>query len=248
MSSDSKPRVGIPYRTLVEQIENKRDRYERYLLAVRNAGGEIEEIPLDLSPTELEQRAVILDAIVLPGSPADVDPAQYGAEPHPKTERADADRERTDIALLKSAFARQRPVLTICYGTQLLNVFCRGNLLQDISTAVRTEIKHDRKGMPSGVDPEHLARLEPDSELARLAGTAEVRINSSHHQAIDRLGSGLRATAHAPDGVIEAVEWTGDSNWVVGVQWHPERMMGHPLSEALFRQLVLAASAVLRPK
>ena len=66
MSSDSKPRVGIPYRTLVEQIENKRDRYERYLLAVRNAGGEIEEIPLDLSPTELEQRAVILDAIVLP--------------------------------------------------------------------------------------------------------------------------------------------------------------------------------------
>jgi len=91
-------------------------------------------------------------------------------------------------------------------------------------------------------------RIEPGSELARLAGQAEERINSSHHQSIRAPGRGLRVTAQAPDGVIEAVEWTGDSNWVVGVQWHPERMMGHPLSEALFRQLVLAASAVLRPK
>ena len=87
-------------------------------------------------------------------------------------------------------------------------------------------------------------RIEPGSELARLAGQFEERINSSHHQSVREPGRGLRVTARAEDGVVEAVEWTGDSHWVFGAQWHPERMPGHALSEALFHQLVLAASAV----
>ena len=82
------------------------------------------------------------------------------------------------------------------------------------------------------------ARLVTGSRLAEVAGATEARINSSHHQSIDRPGEGLRVTATAEDGVVEGVEWTGDRNWVVGVQWHPERMAGDAFSERLFREFV----------
>ena len=77
--------------------------------------------------------------------------------------------------------------------------------------------------------------------MAGIAGAPEAQINSSHHQAVERVGKGLKVTAHAPDGTIEAVEWTGDSNWVVGVQWHPERMFGDAFSERLFSEFIAAA-------
>src|SRR5260370_22749909 len=96
----------------------------------------------------------------------------------------------------------------------------------------------ERKG-----DAKHAASLVPDSRLARLNGATAAEINSSHHQAIDLPGEKLSVTANAPDGVIEAVEWTGDSNWVVGVQWHPERMLEDPLAQRLFREFVAAARA-----
>jgi len=244
MSSDSKPRVGIPYRTVAEETVNKRDKYDFYVQSIERAGGQAVPVSLRLSPAELAALARSLDAVILPGSPADVDPARYGASRHPATADADPQRERTDYALLENAFARGKPVLAICYGIQFLNVFLGGSLVQDIPGELASPVKHDRKGVPGGTDAFHSARIEPRSELARLAGQAEERINSSHHQAIRAPGRGLRVTAQAPDGVIEAVEWTGDANWVVGVQWHPERMPGHALSEALFRQLVLAAAAV----
>ena len=248
MSSDSKPRVGIPYRTVAEEAVNKRDKYDFYVQSLERAGGQAVPVSLKLPQAELVSLARSLDAVILPGSPADVDPARYGAPRHPATADADPQRERTDYALLENAFADRKPVLAICYGIQILNVFLGGSLVQDIPGELASPVKHDRKGLPGGADAFHSVRIEPGSELARLAGQAEERINSSHHQSIRTPGRGLRVTAQAPDGVIEAVEWTGDANWVVGVQWHPERMMGHPLSEALFRQLVLAASAVLRPK
>ena len=248
MSSDPKPRVGIPYRTVAEEAVNKRDKYDFYVQSLERAGGQAVPVSLKLPQAELVSLARSLDAVILPGSPADVDPARYGAPRHPATADADPQRECTDYALLENAFADRKPVLAICYGIQILNVFLGGSLVQDISGELASPVKHDRKGLPGGADAFHSARIEPGSGLARLAGQAEEQINSSHHQSIRTPGRGLRATAQAPDGVIEAVEWTGDANWVVGVQWHPERMMGHALSEALFRQLVLAASAVLRPK
>ncbi|HEX2712515.1 MAG TPA: gamma-glutamyl-gamma-aminobutyrate hydrolase family protein [Candidatus Acidoferrales bacterium] len=248
MSSEvsHKPRIGVPWRMAKEEAENDRYRYDDYLRAVREAGGQAVEISLELARPELEKLLETLDAVVLPGSPADVDPARYGARRQDKCADSDPQRERTDCTLLDHAFAARKPVLAICYGTQLLNVYLHGKLIQDVPSELRTSIRHNKAGLPAGAaDPRHGARVEPGSKIAALAESAgmgpNVEVNSSHHQAVLEPGRGLRITASAPDGVVEAVEWTGSDNWVVGVQWHPERMPGDALAAALFRELVAAA-------
>ncbi len=240
-----KPRVGVPYRTAAEEAANKRDKYEFYLEAMRQAGGEPVEISLSLAEAERKRLLASLDAIVLPGSPADMDPKRYGAKRHPRSTDPDPQREQTDSALLDHAFAAKKPVLAICYGAQSLNVYLGGTLIQDILSELGTRIRHDKKGLPPGSgDPYHPARIEPGSKLAALAGGAEAEVNSSHHQAILQPGKDLCVTAHAPDGVIEAVEWFGNANWVVGVQWHPERMVADAFAAALFRELMAAGRGV----
>lgn len=245
MSSESvsKPRVGIPYRTRKEDLASERKAYDMYVEAVRQASGEPVEVPLGLATPELMEVARTLDAVVLPGSPADVDPAKYGEARHPKCAEADPDRERTDFALLEDAFGKQKPVLAICYGIQSLNAFLGGSLIQDIPSEVDTTIRHEWKGRGLGVpEPFHIVRVEQCSRLFELARAAEIRVNSSHHQSIRKPGRHLSVTATAPDGVLEAVEWTGDGNWVTGVQWHPERMVeADALARALFKSLVEAA-------
>ncbi len=158
---------------------------------------------------------------------------------------ADPLRDETDRAILKHALAEKKPVLAICYGCQLLNVYLGGTLIQDLRAEIGTVTPHRKKdvGPEAKEDPIHGATLEAGSRLASIAGRTEAAVNSSHHQAIAQLGKNLHVTAHAPDGTIEAVEWTGDSNWVVGVQWHPERMPDDPLAQRLFEQFVAAARA-----
>lgn len=238
-----KPRVGIPYRTRNEELRNDRSRYDRYVEAVRKAGGEPVEVSLSLSSPDLEKLEHTLDAIVLTGSPADVDPSLYGAARNPASAEADPDRERTDFALLKHAFAEHKPVLAICYGTQSLNVFLGGTLIQDIPSELHTKIQHPWSNRDKGApEPFHSARIEPGSRLEKLAAGGEVQVNSSHHQSVLEPGRNLRVVARAADGVVEGVEWTGDSNWVTGVQWHPERMVGSDsFAQSLFSSLVAAA-------
>jgi len=234
-----KPRIGIPYRTRKEELSGERSKYNWYGEAVRLAGGEPVEISLGLAPDQLQAQAETLDALVLPGSPADVDPSCYHAARHPESAQSDPDRERTDSSLLEHAFAESKPVLAICFGVQSLNVFLSGSLIQDIPSEVRTEIQHKWAREQGAPEPFHLIKIEPGSRLAQMAGKNEARVNSSHHQSVLEPGRDLRVTARAPDGVIEAVEWTGDSNWVTGVQWHPERMIKDDLlAQALFRELV----------
>ncbi|MGB0035677.1 MAG: gamma-glutamyl-gamma-aminobutyrate hydrolase family protein [Candidatus Acidiferrales bacterium] len=240
-----KPRVGIPYRTRKEELNRERTKLEYYLQAVRQAGGEPVEVSLGLSPEDLKKLAQSLDAIVLTGSPADVEPSRFHTPRHPKSAEADNDRERTDFTLLEHALREHKPVLAICYGMQSLNVYLGGSLIQhistrDASTEVKTDIPHPTSEQ-KGDKFRHRIQIEPDSRLAGLAGGREASVNSSHHQAINNPGRNLRVTAHAPDGVIEAVEWTGDENWITGVQWHPERMAGDSLAHALFRELIAAA-------
>jgi putative glutamine amidotransferase len=234
------PRIGVPYRTRNEEVKGDRKKYDLYLNSIREGGGEPVEISFALSSAELQSLARSLDALVLPGSPADVDPSLYKAARRKACNEADAARERTDFALLKHAFAEGKPVLAICYGVQSLNVYLGGTLIQDIPSEIQTKIQHewsDRKV----AEPCHLVRIEPGTRLAQLASSAEAQVNSSHHQAILQQGRSLRVTARAADEIIEAVEWTGDGNWVTGVQWHPERMGGDSLAAALFRELVTAA-------
>jgi putative glutamine amidotransferase len=236
----AKARVGIPYRTRREELASERKSYDNYVLAVRQAGAEPVEISLGLTASELADLAGAVDAFVLPGSPSDVDPAKYGAARHPKCADPDPDRERTDFALLKHAFGEHKPVLAICYGIQSLNAFFGGSLIQDIPSEVQTTIRHEWKGRKLGVpEPFHSIEIESGSRLFELARAAEAQVNSSHHQSVLKPGHGLKVTARASDGVIEAVEWTGDSNWVTGVQWHPERMVAtDALARALFENLL----------
>jgi len=244
--ANRKPRIGIPYRTRKEELKGERRKYEMYLAAVRQGGGEPVEISLGLTADALKDLARTLDAIVLPGSPADVDPSRYHSARNPKTAETDTDRERTDSALLEHAFAEHKPVLAICYGIQSLNVFLGGTLVQDIPSELRTQIQHPWTGQEQGApEPHHAVRFEPDSRLAQMAGASEAQVNSSHHQSLRDAGRDLRIVARAPDGVVEAVEWTGGSNWVTGVQWHPERMaQTDRLAQSLFRELVAAARQV----
>jgi putative glutamine amidotransferase len=248
----SRPRIGVPWRTTAEEAANQRSKIDKYLRAVEHAGGEAVMLSLTLSTEALRREAENLDAIMLTGSPADVDPAHYGAPRHPATDYADAPRERTDFALLEHALAAAKPVLAICYGIQSLNVFLGGTLVQDIPTEVGTKVCHSpaEDELPNGTespDAMHGANIGT-GHVFTLAGAAQAEINSWHHQSVLEPGRGLRITARAPDGVVEAVEWADNSNWVVGVQWHPERMAADPLAQALFRDLVAAARLVRAEK
>jgi putative glutamine amidotransferase len=242
-----RPRVGIPWRTSEEEASNNLPKIKNYEDAVIKAGGEAVRLPLR-DPVKLQELLPSLDAFVLPGSPADVEPGEYGAEDRGLSEPADLPREETDRAILKHAFSEKKPVLAICYGCQLLNVYLGGTLIQDLRAETGTATPHRKKDLvpQPTADPIHEAAFEPDSRLADIAGGAQARINSSHHQAIEKPGHNLRITAHATDGVIEGVEWTGDSNWVVGVQWHPERMTGDAFSERLFSDFVAAARGAVK--
>jgi len=244
----SRPRIGVPWRTAAEEAANQRAKIDKYIQAVERAGGEPVLLSLIDDADNLKRKAYDLDAFVLTGSPADVDPSHFGAKRHPAAADADASRERTDFTLLEHALITGKPVLAICYGIQSLNVFLGGSLIQDIPTQLGTKICHspEEDELPGGGDvPDaiHDANFGA-GHVFSLAGTAEAEVNSWHHQSVLEPGQGLQVTARAPDGVVEAVEWTDNSNWVVGVQWHPERMPDDPLARSLFREFVANARSV----
>jgi putative glutamine amidotransferase len=253
-AAQDRPRVGVPYRTSKEEAAGNNTKHAEYCEAIRKAGGEPVAISLQLGDAELRKLTQTLDAFVLPGSPADVNPALYGAKKSPKCGDADAARERTDYALLEDAFANTKPVLAICYGAQILNVRLGGTLYQDIETELPGAMNHTKDGVPKGSpDPVHDAVIVSGGDLGQIAAATSIeqsgdgfwaRVNTSHHQSIREVGHGLRVAARAPDGVIEAVEHEPHKHWVMGVQWHPERptheKMGDALSEELFRALIQA--------
>jgi putative glutamine amidotransferase len=236
-----RPRVGIPWRTSQEEADGNYPKIKNYEDAVRRAGGEPVLVTLT-DPIELDRTLPTLDAFVLPGSPADVEPAEYGAVNRGLSAPADLARETADRAILKHAFAEQKPVLAICYGCQLLNVYLGGTLIQDLRTETGTTTPHRKKDLTPEPkdDPRHPASFEEGSRLAAIADGGRGEVNSSHHQAVAAPGRNLRVTARADDGTVEGVEWTGDANWVVGVQWHPERMFGDAAAENLFADFVAA--------
>ena len=242
--SDAKAiRVGVPWRSLREEREGKREPFDKYLACLRAAGAEPVEVSLAAGAGALQAVAPTLDAVLLPGSSSDVDPAWYHATRHAKCGEADPHREQADFALLDHAWAARKPVLAICYGLQSLNVWRGGALVQDIGSEVDKPLLHEWRNRATGnPEPHHAIQIVADSELGRMAAPAtEVTVNSSHHQSVKRAGRDLKVTAHAPDGVVEAMEHVADGRWIMAVQWHPERSPGDPLSVALFAGLVGAA-------
>jgi putative glutamine amidotransferase len=240
-----KPRIAIP-------VPHSNAEYARrvlpdYTQAVEAAGGEPVVIPLDATPEETANILKRCQGVLLPGSKADVDPQKYGAAKHSKTEAPDPLRDAADELLIQDAYNMRKPILGICYGLQSLNVWRTGTLVQDIATELKSAVNHaaGRK-----VPRAHNVAIESGSRLAGIVGAEKaLPVNSSHHQAVEVAGDGLRVAARCPDdGVIEALESTLPDQWVVAVQWHPERSYDDdPASRALFRALIEAAGAPKRP-
>ena len=187
-----------------------------YNEAVAQLGG----LPLMVGNLAPEDAAVYLegaDGLVLTGG-ADVDPAFFGAEPHPMLGLVDLTRDRFELALYHAARAKGVPILGVCRGHQLINIAAGGTLHQHLP-ALPGIVQHEQFDIAGG--PSHRVALEPHSVLAEAFGEEHVRTNSFHHQAVDKLGQGLRVIGRSADGVTEAVQNT-DGSFVLGVQWHPE--------------------------
>jgi putative glutamine amidotransferase len=230
-----KPRIAIPIPHGGDPDYALRaiPQYER---AVELSGGEPVRIPLDRTPAEVMKLIERCDGVLLPGSKADVDPAKFGAEKHPKTEAADPKRDTVDELLLQDAYNMRKPLLGICYGLQILNVYRSGTLLQHIESAVNHEA--GRK-----VSIAHEVTVEPGSKLAEMVGSNVISANSSHHQSAEIIGDGLKIVARCPeDGIVEGLEGSSPDHFVLAVQWHPERSFDEDEpSRAIFRSLVEAA-------
>jgi len=241
-----KPRIAIPVPNSArpDYVDRSLPQYEH---AVREAGGEPVIIKVNDTPAEIAQAIKHCDGVLLPGSPADVDPEKYGAKRHEKTAPPDRFRDNTDELLLQDAYNMRKPVLGICYGMQSLNVWRTGTLDQDLPA----EVNH-RAGR--AVAEAHHVQLDPHSRLSAILRGARVlpqtaplllTVNSSHHQAAAALGDGLKLVAWSPqDDVKEAVEGTSNHHFVLAVQWHPERDFDQSAaSRAIFAAFVQAAAA-----
>ena len=227
-----RPRIGV---TRWEDVPG--EAVERYWDRLKDAGADIVDID-ESCASRLDERAPQLDALVLTGG-IDVDPSLYGAaERHPRVKQTSSERDRAELAFLHDALRRDLPVLAICRGHQLLNVAFGGTLLQHIDSGEH-RADYRTEGYPSRW---HDVRVLEDSRLARALGTTSAEINSRHHQAVLHAGlaSGLRPVAFATeqgDELIEGME-SDSHRWVVGVQWHPERLEPHkPQFAPLMRRL-----------
>ncbi len=180
-----------------------------------------------------------LDGLLLSGG-GDIAPDLYGQAAHPKLGRVERARDEFELALVTAALVRGLPILGICRGAQALGVALGGELVQDIPSQVEGAQTHQSDGKPPA---RHPVRIAENSLLAGITGSSAMLVNSYHHQANSRLGADLRPVAWSKDGVIEAVELPG-SGFVLGVQWHPERMWRRaPRQTKLFLAFVSAAAA-----
>jgi putative glutamine amidotransferase len=212
-----------------------------YLRAVQQAGG----VPV-LLPSHLDDRALDalwprLDGILLTGG-GDVDPSRFTSDArHPTVDLVSEARDRLEVAVTERALHDERPLLAICRGIQVLNVALGGSLYQDIASETGSAVAHSQ-AEPRDRPTHPVKVMGEGTRLGATLGAPEVEVNSMHHQAIKRLGRGLREVAWAPDGIIEGVEIPEASALVLGVQWHPEELAAHdPAARNLFRTLITDA-------
>jgi putative glutamine amidotransferase len=210
----------------------------KYLRAIEAAGGLPVVLP-PLSGDALEPLVEHLTGICLSGGP-DLGPESYGQERHPALGPTEDDVDRFELALARIAWRRGLPLLAICRGAQALNVMRGGTLVQHLPDLDDRSVGHRQEG--PGDELTHPIEIDDGSLLADVMGERSARVNSFHHQAVDKLGRGLRVVARSPDGVVEGIEAPG-RGYVLGVQWHAECLAERPEQAALFERLVEAARA-----
>jgi putative glutamine amidotransferase len=248
------PRVAIPEPTSTDTAYNQRS-LPQYIRAVEASGGTAVPVSLHESPAVQASLLASCSAVLLPGSPADIDPTRYGQEAVKECAAKDAAREAADDLLLHDAFDHGKPILGVCYGLQSLNVWRRGSLIQDLP-----HVSARQDGLPDATIVNHQPGREVQdahpvlvTEGSRLSKTLSsvldageeprVMVNSSHHQAVGLPGENLSIAAQSPiDGVIEALEGVDPKHFVIAVQWHPERSYEtSTASRALFEAFLTAA-------
>lgn len=250
----TRPLIGIPTQSLHSlhgvpaTLPASFAMSDRYIRTVAEAGGVPVMVPL-VADDEATTRAIYdaLDGLLLPGG-ADLDPASYGQARRPLCDRSDPPRDALELLLVRWACEDRKPLLGICRGLQILNVAAGGTLYQDVAAELAGAAKHDY--FPGQGHPrDHLAhdvRLgDAPSRLREIVGAPTLRVNSLHHQGIDRLGRGLVATAVTADGLVEAAERPlADDHFAVAVQWHPEALYATDASaRGLFAAFIEAAVA-----
>ncbi|MEW6182209.1 MAG: gamma-glutamyl-gamma-aminobutyrate hydrolase family protein [Bacillota bacterium] len=203
-----------------------------YVDAVSAVGG----LPLVIPPLHPDAADAVFDSIdgLLLSGGGDLDPFHFGEEPLPCTGQISPRRDVFELTLARTAVLRRLPVLGVCRGMQLLNVAAGGSIHQDLSQGATQPLKHDQDA-PRWY-PTHTVRIQPGSKLGVIFGRLEIRVNSFHHQSINRLAEGFKCTARSPDGVVEGIE-SGSLPFAVGVQCHPELMWE---KDSIFRNIFAA--------
>jgi len=214
----------------------------RYISAIYAAGGLPVVLPSDAPVEEAAYLLERIDGLLLTGG-GDIAPERYGGQPHPKVYGTNAARDALEIALANAAVERGVPFLGICRGIQVLNVALGGTLYEDLADQFPHALRHRSDPVTEREMLAHGIKAEKESRLVRLLGETEFEVNSLHHQGIRDVAAGLKVSAWAPDGLVEAVELP-DHPFGLAVQWHPEWLyQEHPLQQALFCGLVGAAAA-----
>ncbi|MDA8391291.1 MAG: gamma-glutamyl-gamma-aminobutyrate hydrolase family protein [Actinomycetota bacterium] len=232
------PLIGVSGRSATEEGRRLDGIESGYVRAVASAGG----LPVVLPVLRPEMAGAMIrkvDGLLLAGG-RDIEARHYGEAPAEEAETPEPERDAWEMAVLTEALEAQLPVLAVCRGLQLLNVVAGGTLIQHLPSVSRLAHRQaDRHA-----EFAHFVTVKRDSTLASVVGEGEVGVNSLHHQAIDRLGSGLTAVAWSDDGVVEAVESVYPAR-VIGVQWHPELLVEGGRHARLFTWLTAGASRQL---
>lgn len=246
-----RPRIGLTLMLDRPELDRHVPRYSmnrRYFTAIRRAGG----IPIPLAPGEVSEMALYvsapgeaaasyaLDGLVLSGG-GDMEGKYFGEETSPLATDLDPERDAMEMALLKTLRRTTLPILALCRGIQVVNVAWGGTLHQDISTALPGASQHSYTKTHPRDYLAHPVEIAPESQLARIMGVVNCEVNSLHHQAINRIGDELVATAWAPDGIIEGVESTEPGRFLIGLQCHPEDLPNHKPLQKPFAALIDAA-------
>jgi putative glutamine amidotransferase len=218
---------------------------QRYIRVLVQSGALPWMIPLVADdPDTLRGIYDELDGVFLPGG-ADIDPANYGEDRHPRCDTSDPPRDAVELMLVRWAMADRKPVLGVCRGLQIVNLATGGTLYQDIAEQMPGAIKHDYFPFGGRYGRDYLAHevtVEPRSRLSEIYGDGALKVNSMHHQGVRRLGERLAATAVAPDGLVEGLE-SVDGSYLVAVQWHPEVLVDNsPPTRRLFESFIEAAT------
>ena len=237
----SRPIIGIPMMSNANHKERRALSFmggPNYTRALDLNGGSPFFVPLQLSDDALRAIYERMDGLLLAGG-EDVHPREFGEEVAPYCGEIDETRDQVELRLARWALRERKPILAICRGIQVLNVAAGGSLLQDIETQHPDPMAHRWNEAAKG-DRWHPIVAAEGSRLARALGTTQLEVNSAHHQALKALGADLVVSARSADEIVEAVEGTNGS-FVLGVQFHPERMLERePRAHGIFRDFVTA--------